>query len=508
MFLNDPMLIGMGALVGRLQQYPELVALNNGRAIADANIFEFDVQPYGNFISIDYVFASDEWPHNSCDSGADVMAIMLSGPGISGEQNIALLPGSNTPVTTKTVFPAGTTCHPEMPGQASPWYVDNTGGQNVIYNGFTKVLRAAAIVQPCQTYHIRVMVADGVRHPYDTALSNYAITPVPPIDTASSNTIYDWSNGTMADDAGVFLKMGSLRSTDTVRLAAIGGLSQSADHPYALRGCFNGKLRLSVSDSLPLARTFNLHYSGSAVSGVDYQALPATVTLPAFAKYVDIPVTVLPGNQDDRLLTVRVQNPYGSCQPGYQAYLDTAELQILSQYPVSVSPADTGICQGCSVQLHTIAEPDISYNYVWSPALGLSSTSIANPVATPPHSTVYTLNISGSNGAATCALGTATATIQVGNVGITDKEDHGSEVWLHPNPFSNSVRLSISNSTATALFNMDVYNLLGQRIISTRGNVTELNERLNRQMPSLASGAYWIQIQGGDFKAVRQVSKQ
>ena len=142
-----------------------MVALNNGDSIWDANVLEFDFVPKGNFISLDYVFASEEWPDYHCSgNGADVMGIFLSGPGIAGQKNIATLPGGNTPVTTQTVFPPGSPCRPEAPG-GSPWYIDNTGGQNIIFNGFTKVLTAASEVQPCQTYHIKIMVADGVRHP-------------------------------------------------------------------------------------------------------------------------------------------------------------------------------------------------------------------------------------------------------------------------------------------------------------------------------------------------------
>ncbi len=264
MFLADPT---NPQLPNRLQQYPELVALNNGLPISDANIFEFDVVPYGNFISLDYVFASEEWPQNTCDSGADVMAIMISGPGISGQKNIALLPNSNTPVTTHTVYPPNTGCF-EQGG--SPYYIDNTNGENVIYNGFTKVLRAASIVQPCQTYHIKVMVAEGTRHPYDSFL--YVLKTGNPneIDTIKSDSLYSWVSGLEFYDSGVFLKMGSLKSMDTVTIQALGGLSQSAAYPYAMKGCFNAKFRLTTTDSLPIPRTYTLQYGGTAISGVDY----------------------------------------------------------------------------------------------------------------------------------------------------------------------------------------------------------------------------------------------
>ncbi|HRP89269.1 MAG TPA: hypothetical protein PKX92_04450 [Edaphocola sp.] len=86
--------------------------------------------------------------------------------------------------------------------------------------------------------------------------------------------------------------------------------------------------------------------------------------------------------------------------------------------------------------------------------------------------------------------------------GVPDMQLH-----LSPNQFSNTVHLSISNSTATALFNMDVYNLLGQRIISTRGNAAELNERLNRQIPSMIPGTNWMCINGENLRSSYKLIK-
>src|SRR5262249_23899889 len=49
--------------------------------------------------------------------------------------------------------------------------------------------------------------------------------------------------------------------------------------------------------------------------------------------------------------------------------------------PSPVTLNDTTICAGNSVQLDAGSEPGATY--VWTPATGLSSTSIYNPVATP-----------------------------------------------------------------------------------------------------------------------------
>jgi PKD repeat protein len=57
--------------------------------------------------------------------------------------------------------------------------------------------------------------------------------------------------------------------------------------------------------------------------------------------------------------------------------------------PSSIVLRDTTICAGNSVQLDAGNEPGATY--VWSPATGLSNTSIHNPVATPSSTQTYTV---------------------------------------------------------------------------------------------------------------------
>lgn len=75
---------------------------------------------------------------------------------------------------------------------------------------------------------------------------------------------------------------------------------------------------------------------------------------------------------------------------GCEAF-DTVLVAVVSLS--SVASSDTTICFGDSVQLS--ATGGAFYN--WSPAAGLSSTSIANPVASPSLSTNYTVTASDSN---------------------------------------------------------------------------------------------------------------
>ena len=59
----------------------------------------------------------------------------------------------------------------------------------------------------------------------------------------------------------------------------------------------------------------------------------------------------------------------------------------------TISSPDTAICPSSSVQLFTSPSGGTIYSYSWSPTTGLSSSTIANPIATPAVSTTYVVTI-------------------------------------------------------------------------------------------------------------------
>ena len=67
----------------------------------DACILTFDVTPIGDTIKFNYVFGSEEYPE-FVNSYNDAFAFFIAGPGV-GFQNIALIPGTTTPVTIDNV---------------------------------------------------------------------------------------------------------------------------------------------------------------------------------------------------------------------------------------------------------------------------------------------------------------------------------------------------------------------------------------------------------------------
>ncbi|MCC6685255.1 MAG: choice-of-anchor L domain-containing protein, partial [Bacteroidia bacterium] len=81
---------------------PQLTQLA-GNSTYDAAILEFDFIPSGTSVSFQYLFASEEYPEYVGSRFNDVFAFFISGPGIKGFKNMAVVPGTGKPVTINNI---------------------------------------------------------------------------------------------------------------------------------------------------------------------------------------------------------------------------------------------------------------------------------------------------------------------------------------------------------------------------------------------------------------------
>lgn len=150
-------------LAGNLSD-TDLVVLTNG-LIRDASVLEFDFIPNSDSVSFRFVFASEEYPEHVGGPYNDPFGFFISGPGISGTYsnsaiNIAKVPGTSTEITINTL----------NAGINGAYYVSNGSGPNgsgtvlsnpdIEFDAFTIPIEVSAIVIPCDTYHIKLAVAD------------------------------------------------------------------------------------------------------------------------------------------------------------------------------------------------------------------------------------------------------------------------------------------------------------------------------------------------------------
>ncbi|WP_430400361.1 choice-of-anchor L domain-containing protein [Flavobacterium sp.] len=136
----------------------------------NATILEFDFIPLGDQISFDYMLSSEQYltnPSSNQCNFTDGFAFLLKEVGTTSYQNLAVIPGTSTPVKINTVRGSGTICPP-----ANEQYFDAFNGDNhpTNFNGQTKILTAQANVTPGTQYHIKLVIADEGNYRYDSAI--------------------------------------------------------------------------------------------------------------------------------------------------------------------------------------------------------------------------------------------------------------------------------------------------------------------------------------------------
>lgn len=176
----------------------------------DGCVLEFDVTVAGPLLSMNYVFASEEYPSFVCSGFNDAFAFQISGPnplgGSYANKNIALVPGSANTVSINTINGGTGTGSPNCILTNAALYVDNANGTDIAFNGFTIPLTATIATVPGQTYHMRYAVADA---------SDFIM------------------------DTGVFLEAGSLKSLTTASIPEALKQQLAAFFPNPAEGVLN-----------------------------------------------------------------------------------------------------------------------------------------------------------------------------------------------------------------------------------------------------------------------------
>lgn len=138
----------------------------------DAQSIEFDFECSSDSAQFEFVFASEEYNDFVNSFHSDRFAVFITGPGYLPNTNIATLFGSGIPISINSVnngYATGTSTGPCM---NCDYYIDNVNGNafNLVYDGFISLLNLRFKVQVCETYHIKIVVADVFDDNYDSAL--------------------------------------------------------------------------------------------------------------------------------------------------------------------------------------------------------------------------------------------------------------------------------------------------------------------------------------------------
>jgi gliding motility-associated-like protein len=136
----------------------------------NATILEFDFIPNTNKISFDYMFLSEQYLRQG-DPGTcgytDGFAFLIKKTTDTNYKNLALVPNTNTPITSETVRGPGGSCQ-ESNSQYFGHY--NPNGSPTSFNGQTAILTAETDVIPGTKYHIKLVIADQGNGLYDSGV--------------------------------------------------------------------------------------------------------------------------------------------------------------------------------------------------------------------------------------------------------------------------------------------------------------------------------------------------
>jgi gliding motility-associated-like protein len=269
---------------------PDLISLGSTN-IYDAAVLEFDIIPVGSTINFRYRFASEEYSANACDVVNDAFGFFVSGPGITGTKNIALVPYKTTPVSVNTInmgkvfkdfntnqyyFADSSICIASS-GSLQDWQSNKIYFQNndfkvppnapppdssmyklIQHNGITVPLMAEIKNLLCgQTYHIKLAISDVV------------------------DSIYDSS---------VFIEAGSFKSSSVALVSNTNLSDASFDPGLVYEDCVVDTVTFTRDTSNLSLQTFQISYAGSTADTTingdfvdDFGnplALPTSVTFP------------------------------------------------------------------------------------------------------------------------------------------------------------------------------------------------------------------------------------
>ena len=144
--------------------------------IVNAEFLEFDFIPLSNSFSFNFLFASNEYGFYQCEF-SDVFAFVLTDLSSGISTNLAVIPGTNTPVSVTTIRNSIYN-EPSSPNNScasiNPTFFDiyNVGNPSSALNmrGQTVVMNASSAVIPNTPYKIRLVIGDYANSGFDSAV--------------------------------------------------------------------------------------------------------------------------------------------------------------------------------------------------------------------------------------------------------------------------------------------------------------------------------------------------
>ncbi len=401
----------------------------------DACALEFDIVVTGDSLKFNYAFGSEEYDEFVCNTYADIFAFFISGPNPAGgnytNYNIALVPGTNIPVTVNTINKGPTTnpgSNPFCDTGNNAYFINQAAGggvNGIVYDGMTGnnqsgttvPLQAIAATVPCQSYHFKLVIGDGQDRSYDS---------------------------------GVFLEAGSFSSN-----AVVASASSILGNGFndAVEGCVDGLFTLTIDTIYAIDIMVGYQIGGTATNGVDYAFLTDSVLVPAGDTVVDILVDVIADGIIEGSETVTL-TPYTECG----TLGNSVSLQIIDEYPHGITVADTTLCSPAVV---TFVGSGAQY-YSWSDSLLMVDPDSATTATINPVSQTTTFYMAGELGTCnfidtvTIYVSQSNPTIHIDSISCAGANDGAFYIELNDSANRPFTYNNIFGANLTDSFNVNI----------------------------------------------------
>lgn len=323
---------------------PDLATIVQGLFFNIA-IVEFDIKTSFPKFSFSYVFGSEEYPEFVGGRFNDTFGFFISGPGINGSKNLALLDNGD-PISVNSINPFVN----------SEYFISNGAGNTpdvnhyLQYDGHTKKLVATTNLIINETYHVKLIIADVADPEWDT---------------------------------GVFIEQESFVSEIPYEIIIS---YQHNQLDYAIEGCNNATITIERSaqnavDPLELELTME----GNAENGNDFTLVQEgpVILAPGELTFV-IPIEALADalTEGDENIIARFKNPVTG---------NSSTAKVIIRDEMNYVIDESTICSAIPTVINS--NPEAGFTFNWEANNALSCLQCPSPIATLTQSAVFPVEV-------------------------------------------------------------------------------------------------------------------
>ncbi|MEY4835846.1 MAG: hypothetical protein RI980_1961 [Bacteroidota bacterium] len=339
---------GVGTWTGD-SQLENIILTATGTVMTSKNAtkLEFDFTSLNEFMSFNFLFASDEYGAFQCYF-ADAFAFLLTDLVTGVTTNLAVVPGTTTPISVVTIRDTqyNNSCASVNPDFFDTYYTGTSNYSSAInFNGQTAEMTASSAILPNHPYHIKLVVADRSDTAYDSAVFIKAgsFTSGPPECSDKINLIafVDENNNGTKDSGEVNFTYGSFVSQQNNA-----GPISNVSSPFGMYTVYDSNPSNTYDFSYSLNSEYAAYYSAGTTNYND-----VSIALGSGTQTLYFPITLVSGYNDVAVSIVSVSPP----RPGF-TYTNKIVYKNLG---VATTSGQVSFIKDANVTIASVSQPGI-----------------------------------------------------------------------------------------------------------------------------------------------------